>query len=486
MTESKGNQEVRVRFAPSPTGYLHVGGARTAIFNWLYARHTGGRFVLRIEDTDVERSTKESEASLLEDLEWLGLDWDEGPGKAGEHGPYRQSERLALYRDAADDLITQGLAYPCFCPDELLTQKKEKAIKAGESPHYDGTCRGLSAGQIESNRKAKVPEVVRFIVPPEKISFNDLVRGEIEMDTAMVGDYVLVRSNGLPTYNFAAAHDDHQMNITHVLRGEEHLPNTLRQILVYRALGAEPPAFGHVPLILAENRSKLSKRHGASSVGELRDRGYLASAAVNYLVLLGWSHPEEKEFLAPAEMIESFTVERINKSAAVYDPTKLGWMNGLHIRDLSLDEWVKVASAYLPETICRRYDQKEQDEILDVLRNNVEVMEDLAQLTSVFHDEIVYEEEAEKVLAEDSAGRVLAALKCELEKVGAGDWSPVSAKAAIKAAGKEAGVKGKELFFPVRAAVTGALHGPDLARVIALKGRDVTGALIDRAMGENK
>jgi glutamyl-tRNA synthetase len=460
-----------------------VGGGRTAIFNWLYARHTGAKFVLRIEDTDVERSTAESEASLIEDLRWLRLDWDEGPDAGGDRGPYRQSERIELYRAAASAWVEQGLAYPCFCSDETLQQKREAALRAGDSPHYDGTCRDLTPAQIQKHREAGTPEVIRFRVPDETVTFEDLIRGTVSLHTDTVGDFVIVRSNGLPTYNFAAAHDDHAMGITHVLRGEEHLPNTLRQVLIYRALGAEPPAFGHVSLILADDRSKLSKRHGASSVGELRKSGFLPDAVVNYLSLLGWSHPDEKEKLTREELIESFTIERINKSAAVYDPKKLTWLNGLYIRDLSLDEWVATASPFLPDDIKGRFNADDQREILAILQEKVETLDQITTQTRVFLDEVTYEDDAREALAEPTAREVLTALVQELESM-TDDWTPEHIKAAFKAAGKQAGKKGKELFFPIRAAVTGNLHGPDLARVTAVKGKAVVLKLLEEANGD--
>jgi len=473
---------IRVRFAPSPTGFLHVGGARTAIFNWLYARHTGGTFVLRIEDTDAERSTRESEASLFDDLRWLGLDWDEGPDAGGGCGPYRQSERTELYREVTARFVDDGVAYPCFCTDEELEKKREAAMEAGRSPHYDGACRDLSPKQVAEKRAVGTPEVIRFRVPDEAIVFDDLVRGSIAMHTDMVGDFVVMRSNGLPTYNFAAVHDDHAMGITHVLRGEEHLSNTLRQILIYRALGAEPPAFGHVPLILAEDRAKLSKRHGASSVEELRRRGFLPDAVVNYLALLGWSHPPEgeKEKLSRDELIKAFTVERINKSAAVYDPQKLTWFNGLYIRDLSADEWVAVASPFLPVEIKQRFDEEAQREILDILQAKVETLGDLATQALIFLDDVAREDEAREVLAQETSRTVLTALAGELASM-TGAWVPEDIKAAFKKTGKDVGIKGKDLFFPIRAAVTGNLHGPDLARVTAVKGRTVVLNLIEKA-----
>jgi nondiscriminating glutamyl-tRNA synthetase len=473
----------RIRFAPSPTGYLHVGGARTAIFNWLHARQTGGAFVLRIEDTDDERSTRDSETSLIEDLHWLGIYWDEGPDVGGAYGPYRQSERLDLYRAAADTFVEKGLAYPCFCTKEELQRRKEAATAAGESPHYDGTCRDLTVEQIEEKRRAGIPETVRFKVPDENVEFDDLVRGPIRLQSDMVGDFVILRSNGLPTYNFAAAHDDHFMKITRVLRGEDHLSNTLRQVLIYRAMDAEPPAFGHVSLILAEDRSKLSKRHGASSIEELHERGFLPDAVVNYLVLLGWSHPDEREKLTRDEMVSAFSIDRINKSAAVYDPKKLTWMNGLYNRDLSLDDWVAAASPFVPDSIKQRYGAEDQREILALLQEKVETLDRIPPKTDIFLDEFSYEEEAREILGQESSREVLEALRRELESL-ADDWTPENIKAAFKKAGKAAGRKGKELFFPIRAAVTGTLHGPDLSRVTAVKGKATVLQLIERALRE--
>jgi nondiscriminating glutamyl-tRNA synthetase len=474
---------IRARFAPSPTGYLHVGGARTAIFNWLYARHTAGTFVLRIEDTDANRSTRESETSLFDDLRWLGLDWDEGPDADGGRGLYRQSERTDLYREVTSRFVDDGVAYPCFCTDEALEKKREAAMAAGRSPHYDGTCRRLTQEQAAGKQSEGVAEVIRFRVPDETIVFDDLVRGNVSMHTDMVGDFVVMRSNGLPTYNFAAAHDDHAMGITHVLRGEEHLSNTLRQILIYRALGAEPPAFGHVPLILAEDRSKLSKRHGASSIEELRRRGFLPEAVVNYLALLGWSHPDEKEKLSRDELVDAFTIERINKSAAVYDPQKLTWFNGLYIRDLSSDEWVAVAAPFLPDEVTQRFDADAQREILDILQAKVETLGDLATQALIFLDDVTCDDEARAVLAQETSRAVLIALAGELESM-TDEWASDHIKAAFKKAGKDAGVKGKDLFFPLRAAVTGNLHGPDLARVTAVKGRAVVLNLIKKAAAQ--
>jgi glutamyl-tRNA synthetase len=473
-------QSVRVRFAPSPTGYLHVGGARTAIFNWLFARHSGGAFILRIEDTDVERSTAGSEVSLIDDLRWLGLDWDEGPDVGGRSAPYRQSERLDIYRRHGDDLETAGVAYPCFCPDDLLEAKRQAAAARGESPRYDGTCRNLAAGEIASNRKAGVPEALRFKVPEGVVRFHDLIRGAVEMATDMVGDFVLIRSNGHPTYNYAAAVDDHSMEITHVLRGEEHLPNTLRQILIYDAFHFQCPEFGHLPLILAEDRSKLSKRHGGSSVGELRQDGYLPGAVLNYLVLLGWSHPEEKEVLSVEEIVENFSLERVSKSPSVYDREKLRWMGGQYIRRTDVESLFKVADSYFPESIRGAYDDRSRRRILALLHEKIETLSELRVKSAPFEMIPVYEEDAASVLKSPDSPPVIEALEDRLRSH-RGALSAAEFKALVEDAGKVTGRKGRALFFPVRAALTGALHGPDLAGLAEIRGRDSVLGLIERA-----
>ena len=470
----------RVRFAPSPTGYLHVGGARTAIFNWLFARRNEGTFVLRIEDTDVERSTEESESSLRDDLRWLGLEWDEGPVQGGSYSPYRQSERLDLYAERASALMKAGKAYPCFCSDDRLEKKRKATIKAGKPPRYDGTCRDLTADEVAAQRKAGDREVVRFIVPEGVVRFEDLVRGDVEIANDTVGDFVLVRSTGHPTYNFAVAVDDHLMGITHVLRGEEHLPNTLRQILLYRALDVDIPQFAHLPLILAEDRSKLSKRHAASSVGELRDMGYLPKAVVNYLVLLGWSHPEGKEIIPQSELIETFSLERVNKSAAVYDKKKLLWMNGQYIRSTPVDELFPLAERYFPKDIHAQYDEAGRREILALLHDGIETLADIEPACAAFRLPLELDGEAKDVLKGKEAATVLDELGRELRRLD----NPLTAdgfKRMMKAVGKTTGIKGKSLFFPTRAAITGSVRGPDLAGVAALKGRETVTQLVERA-----
>jgi nondiscriminating glutamyl-tRNA synthetase len=472
---------IRVRFAPSPTGFLHVGGARTALFNWLYARHTGGTFVLRIEDTDLARSTKESEQSLLEDLAWLGLDWDEGPVKGGSFAPYRQSERLDIYREEAAKLIAGGMAYSCFCTDEELERNREEALARGDSPHYNGTCRELTREEIAKKRGAGLPEVVRFRVPEGDVTIDDEIRGTVTLATSMVGDFVLIRSNGQPTYNFAASVDDRLMEITHVLRGEEHLPNTLRQGLLYRAFKAEPPRFGHLPLIHGEDHSKLSKRHGASSVSELRAQGFLPQAAINYLALLGWSHSGEREVLSSADLIADFALERVSKSPAIFDMTKLRWLNGMHIRDTAPDELFPVADQFFGGEITDGYSSEQRREIFKLLQQKIDVFSDLQNFSNTFSPDVVIEDEAREALGWGGSRAVLGAFTEEL-RAGGGAISLESIKAAIKAAGKTSGAKGKELYFPIRAAVTGSVHGPDLAGVIAVKGIDAVLTLLEKEL----
>jgi glutamyl-tRNA synthetase/nondiscriminating glutamyl-tRNA synthetase len=464
-------KNVRVRFAPSPTGYLHVGGARTAIFNYLFARHNGGTLVLRIEDTDAERSTAESEVSLMEDLRWLGIDWDEGPVAGGPHGPYRQSERNAIYQEVADQLTAQGVAYPCFCTEEELNRKRELAMAESRAPQYDGTCRNLAPDEIAARRAANIPATTRFRVGQGMARFHDQIRGDMELAHDMVGDWVILRSSGLPTYNFAAAVDDLRMEISHVIRGEEHLPNTLRQIMIYDALGAQHPVFVHVPLILAEDRSKLSKRHGAASVGDLRDGGYLADAAFNYLLLLGWSHPAAKEIMPRDEMIKSFTIDRVGNSAAIFDRNKLRWMNGQYIRKLALDDLCAMVDRYWPDDLRARYDDATRREIVAILQDSLETLADLPARARIFENTVELDQEARDTVGTENAGRVLTGMVQRLRAF-SGDLTPEAFKDMILATGQETGLKGKELYFPIRGAMTGSVHGPDLTRVEAVKGKD--------------
>ncbi|HHY09450.1 MAG TPA: glutamate--tRNA ligase, partial [Firmicutes bacterium] len=335
---------VRVRFAPSPTGYLHVGGARTALFNWLFARHHSGVFVLRIEDTDLARSSEEATQVILDALEYLGLDWDEGPKVGGDYGPYHQSERLDIYRKYAQKLLAAGRAYECFCTPEELEAKRKELIAKNKASHYDRRCLHLSAEEKEALRSKGIKPAIRFRAVSEgETEVADLIRGKVVFENTQIDDFVIYKSDGTPTYNFAVVVDDALMKISHVIRGEDHLSNTPKQIQIYDALGLPLPKFAHIPMILGPDKALLSKRHGATSVMEFSKEGYLPQAMVNYLSLLGWGYDDSQTMFSVPDLIEKFSLERVSKNPAVFDLQKLEWMNGVYIRELSLEELYKKA-----------------------------------------------------------------------------------------------------------------------------------------------
>jgi glutamyl-tRNA synthetase len=478
---------IRVRFAPSPTGRLHIGGARTALFNWLFARHEGGAFILRIEDTDVERSSAELEAAMLEDLRWLGLRWDEGPDTGGPRGPYRQSQRTAVYREHAVRLVADGAAYPCFCTDEELESKRREMLAAGKPPQYDGTCRALDEAGRSRRRAEGRPESIRFIVPEEGTrAIDDIARGTVEFPAQMVGDFVVLRSNGMPTYNFAAAIDDALMEITHVIRGAEHLSNTIRQVLIYEALGMPMPRFAHIPLILGRDRAKLSKRHGAPNIGDYRDRGYPAEAIVNYLAFLGWSTKGESEILSIDDLVAEFDLSRVSDSPSMFDEAKLDWISARHIRDGGSARWLDEALPFFPPVLRERYDREALTAIFDILSENLPSFSGIAEAAKPFLPGPPARD-ADALEAMDGAAGMLEGLAADLE--GAADWSAQTIRHILAAAGARYQRKGKRLYMPVRAAVTGLAHGPDLTSILLLRGRDdVARTLRDgaRAAGERE
>ena len=457
--------KVRVRFAPSPTGWLHVGGARTAYFNWLLARQNDGQFVLRVEDTDAERSTAESEQGVMDDLRWLGLDWDEGPDVGGPHGPYRQSERLALYRERAELLVSRGSAYPCFCTDEELAERRHRALADGRPPHYDGTCRHMSAPEREAARKAGKPESLRFIVESRDWVLDDMVRGEVKFPQGMVGDFVIMRANGRPTYNFACVVDDAAMQITHVIRAEEHLPNTARQLMLFDALSADPPRCAHVPLILNADRTKMSKREGeaAVAVGDWRRAGYAPDGLLSYLALLGFHTSDEREILSRDEMLEAFTLDRVGKSGSVFDPDKLRWTNAQtlhHASGATLRAW---GEAFLPAAAAE-LPPADLESLLELVRGNLMTLTDIPSELGPFLDEsLEFESEAREALESDEARSLLVGLADDVERLA--EWSGQGFKSALLARGKQLGLKGRKLFLPVRAALTGRTHGPELPHI---------------------
>ena len=479
---------VRVRFAPSPTGWLHVGGARTAYFNWLFARKHGGTFVLRIEDTDAERSTAESERGVLEDLRWLGIDWDEGPDCGGLHGPYRQSERLDLYRAHADQLRASGHAYRCFCTDAELDLARAAATAAGRPPQYDGRCRALPRDTSEARAAAGEPHSIRFIVPSRDVVLHDAVRGEVTFPAGMVGDFVLLRSSGLPTYNFACVVDDQLMHISHVLRAEEHLANTPRQLMLYEAFGWSAPVFAHVALILNSDRTKMSKRTGeaAVAVGDWRRAGYVHEALLSYLGLLGFHPGDDREVLGRAEMTEAFALDRLGRSGSVFDPAKLAWMNAHwlhHATGATLEDWALRAGpdapSFLPEAV-RAWPEATRMRVFEALRGNLATLADLPRELAPFIDEPpLPEPDAEQVLAAPEAAPVCAAAAAAFAELA--DWRADGVKSAVRQLGETLGIKGRALFQPIRAALTGRTHGPELPLIAELLGRERCVTRLERA-----
>ncbi len=463
----------RVRFAPSPTGELHVGNARTALFNWMFARHHGGSLVLRIEDTDESRSALSYQVNLLDDLKWLGLDWDEGPEKDGAYGPYKQSERLDLYAQHLKKLIDADLVYPCYCTEEELEEERQALILSKRMPRYMGKCRNLSAGERDALAAQGRKPSWRFKVPPKTVEFNDLVRGLIRFEGESIGDFIIVRSNGMPAYNFAVVIDDHLMAITHVIRGEDHLSNTALQIMLYRAFGFEPPVFAHHCLILGKDHAKLSKRHGSVSVGEFRRKGYLPEALLNYLGLLGSSFADAREVLSQSEMVEAFSLERASKSGAVFDEEKLRWLNSVYIRSLTADDLMNRLWPFLHRA---GYQPEELDplwlkQVIETVKDELTELADIGEHIALFFDSRYrMTSEAKQVLDSANARKVVLAFGDYLASaIGSPQEIYV---AAIKHAKEISGVKGRDLYMPVRAALTGKIKGPELDKVFVILGKD--------------
>ncbi|MBI4858794.1 MAG: glutamate--tRNA ligase [Candidatus Riflebacteria bacterium] len=468
---------VRVRFAPSPSGYLHVGGARTALFNWLFARHHGGTFILRVENTDEKRSSENSIEAIKEAMRWLKMDWDEGPDVGGPAGPYLQSERASLYQAAAEQLAASGQAYPCYCSEEELKGVREEQEKTGKPVRYDGRCRALTPSRREEFEREGRKPALRFKMPEETITVPDAVKGPIAFDAALYGDLVIVRSNGQAMYNFACVVDDAAMEITHVIRGDEHLANTPKQMLLYRALGLQQPVFAHLPMILGKDREKLSKRHGHTSVGEYEKAGYLPEALVNYLGLLGWSSGDDQEVFQIPGLIARFTLEGCAKSPAIFDGTKLGWLNQQHLKTQAKGSLVALARPFLQQAFGRvlprpDVDEAGLDEMLHLVVENLVVVTDVASQMKVFYDERVDPDESAlaSLRAHQKARELLSALRDGLASVSA--WTQEARKDVVKGLGKALALKGKDLFHPIRIGATGYQQGVDLVSIIRLLGRE--------------
>ncbi|WP_022851686.1 glutamate--tRNA ligase [Limisalsivibrio acetivorans] len=461
---------VRVRFAPSPTGHLHVGNARTALFNYLFARNQGGAFILRVEDTDIERSSLESEELIYEDMRWLMMDWDEGPRKGGDYGPYRQTERLELYNEYAQKLIDKGQAYRCFCSKDELEKDREKARIEGRAYKYNGKCRNLSDDEINQNLNDGREFSVRFRVDVDEVPVADAVKGDIEFSTDPIGDFIIVRPGGVPVYNFVVVIDDALMKISHVIRGDDHLSNTPKQALIFDALGFKRPVFAHIPMILGPDKSKLSKRHGNTSVEQFRKQGYLPEAIFNFLALLSWSDEEEREMLDAEELIKVFTLNRVSTSAAVFDFDKLRWMNGNYIRSKSSEELAEIVKPFVQDVLPEGFAEKNPERyerMVYSIHDKFDILSEAADQLKVYFEFQEPDEAAKEILELETTPAVLEAFKTKSLELG--EYIPVDMfKPIPKAIQKETGAKGKALFMAIRVGLSGSSKGPELDKLATL------------------
>jgi len=464
---------VRVRFAPAPTGLLHIGNARTALFNYIFAKRHGGTFILRIEDTDVERSTETSMDRILEDLQWLGIRWEEGPDKGGSAGPYRQSQRLPLYNDYAEQLFREAKAYKCFCSNERLEALRKEQISKGVMPRYDGRCRSLSKAEISKLESEGVRPVLRFQIGKGSIVFEDLVHGRMHFESEGMGDFIIIRSDGMAAYNFACVIDDHLMHVTHVIRGEDHLSNTPRQILIYQTLGWQSPVFAHHPLILGKDRSPLSKRHGATAVSQYREEGFLPEALLNYLVLLGWSPPSGEEILPLEKIVKDFSLGDVSKSAPIFNRKKLEWLNSHYIRKKEEEPFSELLLPYLEKAglTIHQIDPNHLTKISGVLKENIVILSQIEEYLGIFFDEkFLFEEGAKTVLLDSGNRESLHIILNVLEA--SSEITPDNCSSLLSQLEEKTGRKGKNLYAPLRAGVTGKMKGPELVKTLPLLGRE--------------
>ncbi|MEW6033949.1 MAG: glutamate--tRNA ligase [Chloroflexota bacterium] len=472
------SSEVRVRYAPSPTGYPHVGNIRTALFNWLFARHTGGRFILRIEDTDIARLVPGATEAILESLRWLGLDWDEGPEAGGEYGPYIQSQRLSLYREVAQQLVREGHAYPCYCSPQRLEEMRAEQQRRKQPPGYDRRCRHLSPVERTAAESSGITPVIRFRVPDEgQTTLSDLIRGPVTFDNGTLDDFVLLKSDGYPTYHLANVADDHAMRISHVLRAEEWLSSTPRHVLLYRALDWEPPLFAHLPMILGPDRSKLSKRHGATSLVEYREMGFLPECMVNFLALLGWSLDDKTELFSREELVGHFSLERISKTAAIFDREKLAWMNGVYLRRLSTEDFVRLSLPFLekglPPQAARPLSRDYVLQVSPLIQERARTLAEAPQLAEFFFvEDLAYSVDllCGKELAPQSASEALKVSLARLQDLVPFDGASI--EGVLRPLAAELGMKTGALFGLLRVATTGRTAAPPLFQTMAVLGKE--------------
>jgi len=469
--------KVRVRFAPSPTGNLHVGGARTALFNWLMAKKYNGSFVLRLEDTDLDRNLREAEEGIITSLRWLGLDWDEGPGRGGPFGPYRQSERLDIYRREADRLLEAGLAYKCYCTPEDLARQREEAKKKGSAFLYNGRCRELDDQKRKELEMAGSRPALRIKAPREGATVvQDLIRGEVVFENSLLDDFVLLKSDGYPTYHLANVIDDHFMEISHVMRAEEWLSSTPRHLLLYRAFNWDAPHFAHLPMILGPDKSKLSKRHGATAINEYREMGYLPEAMINFLSLLGWSLDDKTEIMSVEEIIRNFSLERISKTAAIFNMSKLQWMNGIYIRRLGPDDFANRCLPFLerdlPLEVKRPIDLGYLRSMAPLVQERVKTLAEVPSLVDFFFlDELDYDRSL--ILGKLEKEQAVAILQRTIEVLkDLPDWKAETLEATVRPLTEEMGMKAGPFFGVLRVAVTGRTASPPLFQTMEVLGRE--------------
>jgi nondiscriminating glutamyl-tRNA synthetase len=470
------NDKVRVRFAPSPTGQLHIGNVRTALFNWLFARQKGGTFILRIEDTDLERSEARYETQLLEDLKWLGIDWDEGPDIGGPYPPYRQSDKMAVYQSYAERLIREQKAYYCFCSAEELERERQQALAEQKQPNYSGKCKRLDPVEVQRRLASGEKGAIRLSIPERPIRFHDIVRGNVEFSNEVVSDPIIVRSSGMPVYNYVVVIDDADMKITHVIRGDDHISNTPKQVAVYEALGIPVPEFAHLSTILGPDRERLSKRHGATSVSSFREMGYLPDALMNYLALLGWAPTGgDREIFPKNELIKEFSLERVTPSPAVFDFEKLNWLNRHYIKQSTPEQIHELGRGYLRRDGLFPASPNVQmiawvDKLIDLLVPYVDKLDQLSEKASIIFKTdpaaaLAVLENAETFRNE----KAVAVVKDFAQRIAADSpLVPERFKAVMNEIKTAVGVKGKDLFHPVRIALIGSHSGPDFDKLIPL------------------
>lgn len=468
-------EEIRVRIAPSPSGNLHIGTARTALFNYLFAKKHNGKFILRIEDTDAERSSNEYIKNIFDSLKALGLSWDEGPDVGGPYAPYSQSERFDIYPKYAQELLEKGFAYECFCTPEELEAEKAKSQELKIAPVYSGKCKNLTATEKEALRAEGRKPAIRFSVEAKELIFNDLVKGDLKFDTGLTGDFVIMKSNGTPTYNFAVVIDDMLMKITHILRGEDHISNTPKQILIYEALGAEVPKFGHLGMILAPDRSKLSKRHGATGVSEFVEKGYLIDALVNFVALLGWSPSDGVEIKTMDEIAQDFRIAEVSSSNSIFEYDKLNWMNAQYIKKLSIEDLKEKLLPFLTQYNLSELTEAQLLRMVEITREPLTILSDITEAVSYFFGDVAsVEPEVESdVLNTETSQTVLKEVATLADGWNFDDEESLHhILEELRNAFKERGIKPKETMWAIRAAVTGRVKGADICAVLAILGKD--------------